>query len=395
MTALSVDSVRIILLYGGIVVAGTLLVRWLLLRFVPPFLDRHSPLWAGILQKWPVLRRLYLATPGILVAVISQIAPIENQSLERLLFRSAVAFSIIMLTGAAISALFAYADYYEQHFEFANQVPIKTVVQVTAVVLVVMALVGIVAIWLGVPLLAMAGLVAAIGAIAYYLFQEPLLGFTASLQLSMNRMVAIGDWIEIDAYDVDGWVEDINVTSTKVRNRDNAIVNVPTYDLIRQPFLNWHDMQDRQARRVRRAIVLDQLSIRFMDREAAEPLIEQIEELYEKLAQDVRRIEGLQGLTPQALRQRERLTNLELFMAYATCVIANHPDTRTDQMMYVRQEAPSAYGLPVDLYFFTHVTEFIPYYAVQRDIFSVLLAALAQFDLRAYQVVQGEAPASK
>lgn len=371
----------------------TLFVRWLLLRSIPPLLARHSPLWAGILEKRRVLQFLYLTVPGLMAALLIQFSTGVSDPLSALLYRGALVYSFVMLAAAIASALYAYGDYYEQHFDFAREVPIKTLIQVAVVILAILTGVLVLAVILGVPLLALAGVLAAVGAVAYYLFREPLLGFTASLQLSTNRMLGIGDWIEMKQFGVDGQVEEINVTSTKVRNWDNAIVNVPTYALIQNPFQNWRDMQNRQARRIQRALVLDQLSIRF----ASEALVQQkkaeIAELYEELPRGAQQNAGFQGVRPSDLRQKHALTNLELFMAYATCIIAAHPSTRVEETMYVRQQAPSAEGLPVELYFFTRAADFVPYHAVQREIFSHLLAVLPQFDLRPYQIVQSSHPA--
>ena len=229
---------------------------------------------------------------------------------------------------------------------------------------------------------------AALAAISAFMFREPLLGLASSIQLSANHMVALGDWIEMSKYGVDGIVEDINITSVKVENWDNAIVNIPTYSLIQNSFTNWRNMQSKEARQMKQPIYIDQTSIAFFSEELREALLDQIEELYENMPETRQKIRGMQGVTPGDLRARETLTNLELYMAYATLIIAAHPKTRTDSSIYMRQQAPSPQGLPVETYFFTSATDFIPYHAVQREIFSNLLAALPQFDLRPYQILE-------
>ena len=371
----------------GAILFFTLLANWLLNRFIPPLMARQSPLWTAILAKRRVLHFIALTVPGLLVAGAAQIAPNLNPTLATVLYKLAFIYSIIMLMLAAASALFAYNDYYDQHYEFARDVPIKTVIQIGVASVFVIGGLFIAAILLEVPLVALAGAVAALAAISAFMFREPMLGLASSIQLSANHMVALGDWIEMPNYGVDGIVEDINITSVKVENWDNATVNIPTYSLIQNSFTNWSSMQSKEARQIKRQIYIDQTSIAFLSEEQREALLDQISELYENMPKVRQKNRGMQGVTPNDLREREQLTNLELYMAYATQIIAAHPQTRTDYSIYVRQQAPSPQGLPVETYFFTRDTDFIPYHAVQREIFSNLLATLPQFGLRPYQIL--------
>lgn len=377
---------RTTLIVGAILLI-TLLTNWLLNRFIPPLLARYSPLWTEILERRRVLHFIALTVPGLLVAGAAQIAPNLNPTIATVLYKSAFIYSIIMLSLAVASALYAYNDYYDQHYEFARDVPIKTVIQIGVVSVFVIGGLFIVAILLEVPFIALAGAVAALTAIAAFMFREPMLGLAASIQLSANHMVALGDWIEMPNYGVNGIVKDINITSVKVENWDNAIVNIPTYSLIQNSFTNWRNMQSKEARQIKQPIYIDQTSIAFPTEEQREALFDQVGELYEKLPQARQKNRGMQGVTPGDLRKRERLTNLELYMAYATQIIASHPQTRNDSSIYVRQQAPSPQGLPVETFFFTKATDFVPYHAVRREIFSNLLAALPQFGLRPYQIL--------
>ena len=364
-------------------------MRQLLFRFIPPLIARQSPLWIDILEEHRVLHYFYLAVPGLLTATYSLLAPNLNPSLAIILYKAAIIYSIVMLTMGVISALRAYNDFYDQYYDFAKEVPIKTVIQTAVVLVVIFSILIIIAIFLDVPLLALAGVIMVIVSIAAYLFREPLLGFSASLQLSMNHMLAIGDWIEMDRFGANGVVEDINVTSTKIRNWDNAIVNIPTYTLIQNPFNNWKSMQSREARRIQQPIYIDQTSIAFLSQEQKSQKLAQIEELYETLTPEIRENSGFEGARPADLETRDQITNLELFMAYATQIIAGHPQTRADYSIYMRQQDPTPEGLPLETFFFTRATDFVPYHAVQREIFSHLLAVLPQFGLRPYQLIAG------
>lgn len=376
-----------ILIGTGIVFLLTLVARWLIFRTIPPLLARHSPLWEDILEKRRVLQYLYLSVPGIIAAIVTQFSPDFHPTLSTVIYRVSVIYSIVMLMMTAVSAIYAYGDYYDQHYEFAKEVPIKPLIQSAVVLVIIFSILTIIAVSLGVSLLALAGVIVLIATILYYLFREPLLGFTASSQLFMNHMLGIGDWMEMERFGADGEVVDINVTSTKVRNWDNSIVNIPTNQLITNPFRNWQSMQSKEARRILRPIFIDQNSIAFVTEDQRESMLGLLAELYENLSGKVKQNEGLQGVTPADLQNRDQLTNLELYMAYATQIIAGHEQTRADYSIYVRQQEPSPQGLPVETFFFTRATDFVPYYAVQREIFSNLLAVLPQFELRPYQIL--------
>jgi miniconductance mechanosensitive channel len=145
-------------------------------------------------------------------------------------------------------------------------------------------------------------------------------------------------------------------------------------------------MQPREAWRVLQPTYVDQTSFAFISAEEKNEKIDRIASLYAALPHDVKQNSGLQGVTPEALNIREWLTNLELFMAYATYFVAGHPQTRADHEIYVRQQAPTPQVLPVEIFFFTCATDFVPYHAVQREIFSDHLTSLPVFGLRPYQI---------
>lgn len=376
-----------LLMAGGMLFLVTLLARLLLFHFIPPILEKHSPLWTEILQKRKVLDYLYLAVPGLLIAGLVHLFPNLNPTLEGIIQKAAVIYSIVMIGLAGASALFAYNDYYNQKYRFARDVPIKTLIQIGVATIFLTGALIIVAVFLDVPIIALASGVFAIAAIAAFMFREPLLGLASSLQLSANHMVALGDWIEMEMFGADGIVEDINITSVKIKNWDNSTINVPTYTLIQNAFINWEDMKASGARRIKQPIYIDQTSIAFATEEQQKETFNRIVDLYEALPDKIKMNPGLLGIKPDDLEGRQTLTNLELFMAYATHIIAGHPKTRAEESVYVRQQLPTPQGLPLETYFFTSATDFIPYHAVQREIFSHLLAVLPQFDLRPYQIV--------
>jgi miniconductance mechanosensitive channel len=376
-----------LLMAVGVLFLITLMARLLLFHFIPPILEKHSPLWTDILEKRKVLDYCYLTVPGLMVAGLINVFPNLPPLIENTIQKAAVIYSVVMIGMAGASALLAYNDFYNQKYKFARDVPIKTMIQIGIAALFLFGALIIIAVFLNIPILALASGILAIAAIVAFMFREPLLGLASSVQLSANHMVALGDWIEMDDYEADGIVEDINITSVKVKNWDNSTVNIPTYALIQNSFTNWQDMKARGARQIKEPIYIDQTSIDFATPELQAEMTERIINLYEKLSEKSMKNPGLLGTKPDDLQRRNQITNLELFMAYATQFIANHPKTLPEDSIYVRQQKPTPQGLPVETYFFTSATDFIPYFAVKREVFSHLLAVLPQFELRPYQIV--------
>lgn len=231
--------------------------------------------------------------------------------------------------------------------------------------------------------------IGALTAVLLLVFRDTILSLAASVQLVANDLVRKGDWIEMPAYGVDGDVEDIALHTVKVRNFDKTIVTVPTERLISGSFRNWRGMAETGARRIKRAVGIDQTSVRFLS-EAELDRLERIDILADFMRE--RRAEigahnRARGIDREACPLNGRgMTNLGTFRAYLRQYLLHHPRVRKDMTLMVRQLAPGAeFGLPLEIYCFADTTVWATYEDIQADIMDHVLAALPQFDLRAYQ----------
>jgi miniconductance mechanosensitive channel len=222
-------------------------------------------------------------------------------------------------------------------------------------------------------------------------FKDPILGFTAGLQLISNRMLKNGDWIEIPRYGADGDVQDISLTTVKVRNWDNTITTIPTYALINDSFKNWRAMQESPGRRIKRAIYIDINSIQFCTSEMLERFakITYIAEYILRKQLEIDQHNSNLGDFAQDMANTRRLTNIGTYRAYATAYLRNHPMINTDMTLMVRQLAPSQYGLPLEVYAFCRDKTWVNYEGIQADIFDHLLAIAREFNLKIYQYPTG------
>jgi miniconductance mechanosensitive channel len=237
-------------------------------------------------------------------------------------------------------------------------------------------------------------LLAGLGVMASVLilvFKDTLLGLVASIQLSANKMLKVGDWITIPGRDIDGTVTDISLNTVKVQNFDKTIVTVPTYSLVQDSFQNWIGMEEAGARRIKRPIFIDMKSIRFLDTNLREKLY-RIPELKEYI--DIIESTGVKGnrKNPESNTNffaYNRLTNLGLFRYYGETWLKKHPKIAKDQTVILRQRTPEGNGLPLEIYLFSNDNQFIGYENFQNEIFEHLLAIINEFELKVFQQPTG------
>lgn len=219
------------------------------------------------------------------------------------------------------------------------------------------------------PVYILSGLGAS-AAVLMLVFKDTIVGLVAGVQLSANDMLRPGDWIEAPKHGVNGIVEDVSLTTVKVRNWDMTIVTVPPYSLVSDSFQNWRGMHDRGGRRVKRAINIDLNTVRFMDDDELNAMKnEKWMENYASPSQPV--------------------VNLHLFRYYVEQYIANHPNVNHEMMSMVRQLQSTNYGVPIELYFFTKTTQWVEYEGIQAEVFDHMFAVAPRFGLRVFQSPSG------
>lgn len=213
-------------------------------------------------------------------------------------------------------------------------------------------------------------------AVLMLVFQDTIKGFVAGVQLTLNNMLKKGDWIVCDKAGANGEVQQIKLTTVKVRNWDNSIVTIHPYTLISDSFRNYQNMREVGARRVARSIYIDFDTIRFLTPE------------------EVRKLQDRGFITEHELKHAEREVNVSLFRKYLIRYLTSHPEVIKRHpdaavILMVRQLPPEPQGLPLELYFFTRITAWSAYERLQADIFDHVYASVREFGLRIYQAPSG------
>ncbi|WP_312338185.1 mechanosensitive ion channel domain-containing protein [Sphingobacterium sp.] len=228
----------------------------------------------------------------------------------------------------------------------------------------------------------------AASAILMLVFKDTILGFVASIQVSANDSVRVGDWIEMPKYGVDGDVLQINLNNVKIQNWDKTIVTIPTYTLLSDSFKNYRGMQETGGRRIKRALNIKMSSVRYLSENEIKELKKirllttYIEQRESEIA-DYNKIWNTDNTSPVNGR---RMTNIGLFRAYVLAYARHNPNIHQELTLLVRQLPPSEYGIPLELYMFTKGTQWVYFEDTMADIFDHLMAAIKHFHLQIFEL---------
>jgi miniconductance mechanosensitive channel len=367
-----------------------LIARKLLLRLVRYLVTRTETRWDDIFLERRVFSRLAHFAPALVVYELTPLV-FEGHTGPINATEKLVAIYMIVAGLLVLGALLNVANDIYSSFETARRVPLKGFVQVVKVVLYCIGGIVVLAIVVNkTPLYLLSGL-GALTAVLLIVFKDPILGFVAGIQLSANRMVAIGDWIEMPSHGADGDVIEVALTTVKVQNWDKTISTIPTYDLITNSFKNWRGMKESGGRRIKRAVHIDVNTVKLCDEGmlARFSRIQLIREYIARKRQEVEEHNRLHEVDDSNLVNGRRLTNVGTFRAYVVAYLRSHPRIRQDMTFLVRHLAPGEHGLPIEIYVFANDTVWANYEAIQADIFDHILAVVPQFDLQVFQSPTG------
>lgn len=257
-----------------------------------------------------------------------------------------------------------------RHTETLKGHPLKGLMQMLKLVSICVGVIIVISLLIDKnPLIILSGLGAS-AAVLMLVFKDTIMGLVAGVQLSANDMLKPGDWIMAPKHGVNGVVEDVTLTTVKVRNWDMTIVTVPPYSLVSESFQNWRGMQNSGGRRVMRSINIDFNTVRFF----ADDELEQYKSQ-----------EWFDSYTLAS----ERVVNLHLFRHYVEWYLTNHPKVNEKMLLMVRQLQPQSHGMPIELYFFTATTAWKEYEYIQAEIFDHVIATAHEFGLRIFQSPTG------
>lgn len=374
------------LLLGAVI--AHLAAKYVLIAAVRAFARKSSTDWDDILVERNVFGRLAQIIPALVVYLGVPFVPGVPENLVTLIRNVATGYMILMLTLALTTLVGAAHTIYER-LPMAQHRPLKGFAQLLQLVLWILGGLLIVAAVLDrSPILLLSGF-GAMTAILLLVFKDTILSLVASVQLTSQDMVRVGDWIEVPQFGADGDVIDVQLHTVKVQNWDKTITMIPTHRLISDSFRNWRGMQDSGGRRIKRPLYFDMSSIRFLDPAEVERF-KRFALLSDYVTNKAAELDSYnQALDESADVNRRRLTNIGTFRAYAAEYLKAHPKIRQNMTLMVRQLSSGPEGLPIEIYCFTATTVWTEYEAIQSDIFDHFFAIVPEFGLRIYQQPAG------
>ncbi|MGE4406534.1 mechanosensitive ion channel family protein [Pseudomonas sp.] len=342
------------------------------------------------LQDFGVIKRLSNIVPALVLSIGVGTVPGLPDAVVTVV-RNVCGGFIVLTVALALGAVLDIVNLLYQRRSDAHLHPIKGYLQVVKIVLYAIATILIIATLIDrSPLILLSGL-GAMAAVLMLIFQDTLLSLVASVQITSNDLIRVGDWVEMPQLNADGDVIDIALHTVKVQNWDKTITSIPTKRFISDSFKNWRGMQESGGRRIKRSLYLDQQSVHFLDAEERKRLyrFSLLEDYLVNKRQEIDAWNARLAECGQEPVNTRRVTNIGTFRAYVERYLRSHPGIHQGMTLIVRQLSPTADGLPLEIYCFTNTVAWTQYEAIQSDIFDHLLAILPEFGLRVFQHPSG------
>nr|WP_269801920.1 mechanosensitive ion channel domain-containing protein [Zobellella maritima] len=341
-------------------VAIHLVLHRVVLRWVGSRARSARQVWRQAFFERKLFNRLALTLQGIIIHIQAGLW-LSSEAMSLPIIQTATQLWILLYGLLSFfSLLDALLDIFQQQTTMRN-FPLRGIFQGLKLVSAIFIGLLIISVLIGKsPLILLSGL-GAMTAVLMLVFKDPILGLVAGIQLSANDMLSVGDWLEMSRYGADGEVIDIGLTTVKVRNWDNTITTIPTYALISDSFKNWRGMSESGGRRIKRSLLLDTSSVRFLTEEDVQRLhkAQLLAPYLSEKVSEVSRYNSQSRADLSSLVNGRRLTNLGTLRAYLAAYLKAHPSIHQQMTLMVRQLESGAQGVPLEIYAFTNTTSWV------------------------------------
>ena len=363
------------------------LIRKILVTLFTSFASKSKSNFDDILVKNKVPRNIAHIIPLLVTLEFVPSVFIHFQYAEDIIEKGVVVFAIVLTLWIVRSVLNALKDYFKTIPRLRDK-PIDSYIQVFMIFAWVIGIMSALAIITGIEFLSFITGLGAASAIIILIFKDTILGFVASIQVSINDMVRIGDWITFEKYGADGDVIEINLATVKVQNFDKTITTIPTYALISDSFKNWRGMMDSDGRRIKRSVSIKLDSVKYLTVEKVNKLkdIELISTYISKRQSEIQAFNTQNNINKDLLLNGKNLTNLGVFRKYIETYAEEHSAINKDMMIMVRQLAPTTQGIPLEIYAFSKDKRWQNYEYIMADIFDHVIAAVPYFELELFEL---------
>ncbi len=370
---------------------SNLIAKAIILKIVTRIVKKTITTWDDIFLEQKVFTRLSHFAPALVIWFMAAWALKAYPGWLIVVHKLTYIYMLFIGMVVINSFIEAWHEIYKA-LPIARHRHIKGYVQLVKIFIVVITILVIISVIFKKDISTVIAGLGAMAAVLILVFKDTLLGLVASIQLSADKMLKVGDWISIPRRDVDGIVSDITLNTVKVQNFDKTIITVPAYSLVNDSFQNWNGIEEAGIRQIKRSIFIDMKSIRFLDKELKDRLC-RVPELKEFIVSKEKKSD-LSGKDLNYLEtpffNSSQITNLGIFRFYAESYLKQHPYVDTNQTIIMRHRPFEGEGLHLQLYLFTKNNQFIPYENLQSEIVEHLLAIMNEFGLKVFQQPTGD-----
>ncbi|QWX85201.1 mechanosensitive ion channel [Cellulophaga sp. HaHaR_3_176] len=363
------------------------IIRRILLKLFTQFTVKSKTNFDNLLVKNKAPQSIAHIIPLIVALELTPFVFFDFPYFENIVEKGLQVFAIILTLWIARSLLNTLKDYFKTLPRLKDK-PIDSYIQVFMIFAWVIGILSAFAIITGIEFIKFITTIGAASAVIIIIFKDTILGFVASIQVSINDMVRIGDWVTFEKYGADGTVIEINLSTVKIQNFDKTITTIPTYALISDSFKNWRGMENSEGRRIKRAIHIKLDSIHYLSKNEVTELkkIEIIASYLEMRQTDIDAYNTEHNINKEILLNGRNLTNIGVFRKYIETHIENHSGINNDMMIMVRQLAPGTQGIPLEIYAFSSDKRWQNYEYIMAEIFDHIIAAVPYFNLELFEL---------
>jgi len=379
-----------VLLIGMLVIilVTDFIIRKFLLNLFIKFSEKTKTHFDDYVVDNKVPRNVAHIIPLLLALELVPIVFVDFDFFEDIVAKGLQVFSILLAIWIIRSFIKALRDYLKTKDRLKDK-PINSYVQVILIIVWSIGILSTFAVVTGIPFFKFLTTLGAASAVILLIFRDTIMGFVASIQVSINDMVQNGDWITFEKFGADGDVIEINLATVKVQNFDKTITTIPTYALISDSFKNWRGMEDSGGRRIKRAVIIKQSSISYLSDARIEELkkIDLISDYLEKRATDISNFNQKNNINKELLINGRNLTNIGVFRKFVESYIEQHSAINKEMMIMTRQLAPTTQGIPIEIYAFSKDKRWQNYEYIMADIFDYIIASVPYFDLEVFEQI--------
>ncbi|MEE9571501.1 MAG: mechanosensitive ion channel domain-containing protein [Candidatus Neomarinimicrobiota bacterium] len=363
-----------------------LIVKKILIRSIRLVIKKTKTVWDDALVKNKVFITLSHIAPAIVIYLTTPYIFEDFSGAIPYILRLVNAYISTVLIIVIINFLNTL-KYYSENTKLFKDNPLDSYFQLVKIAIYIIGGIIILSFLLNKSPLYFFSALGAMTVVLLLIFKDTIMGFVASIQLSANDMIRIGDWVSKPKYGADGDVIEINLTTIKIQNWDKTVTTIPTYAFISESFKNWRGMSESGGRRIKRSLNIKISSIKFCTLEMLERFkkFQLIKDYIEEKSNKIEEYNKENKIDKSYLINGRHLTNIGIFRVYAEAYVKNNPDINLNMTCMVRQLLPTEKGLPIEIYTFSNRQEWVTYEGIMSDMFDHLIAAIPEFELEVFQ----------